>query len=82
MLKPVQPKGAPIDASDYVAGDDAIERFRILLRIPTVSRDDPALLDRAPFDQWIPMVREDSESLIYARGAQRKRFCHYEALRA
>lgn len=57
-LRPTQPAGAPIDAGDYAAGDDAVERFRTLLRIPTVSRDDPALLDRAAFDQWIPTLRE------------------------
>jgi len=58
MLRPAQPKGAPIDAGGYAAGDDAVERFRTLLRIPTVSRDDPVLLDHSSFDQWIPMLRE------------------------
>ena len=56
-LKPTQPAGVPIDAGGYVAGDDAVERFRTLLRIPTVSRDDPVLLDRTAFDQWIPTLR-------------------------
>ena len=39
VLEPSRPSGPVLDAGDYRAGDDAVERFRELLRIPTVSRD-------------------------------------------
>lgn len=57
-MRPSAPQGAPLTAGGYKAGDDAVERFRALLRVPTVSRDDPALVDRAPFEAWIPTLRE------------------------
>ena len=50
-MKPARPQGSPLDAGGYRAGDDAVERFRELLRIPTVSRDDPELVDREPFER-------------------------------
>ena len=56
-LKPTLPAGSPIDAGGYHAGDEEVERFRTLLRIPTVSRDDPAKLDREPFDRWVPTLQ-------------------------
>ena len=56
-LRPSKPVGAPIDAAGYKAGDDAVARFQELLRIPTVSRDDPAKVDREPFESWIPTLR-------------------------
>ena len=49
--------GAPLTAGGYAAGDDAVERFRTLLRVPTVSRDDSALVDRAPFEMWLSTLR-------------------------
>lgn len=51
------PAGAPLTAGGYAAGDDAVERFRTLLRVPTVSRDDSALVDRAPFEMWLSTLR-------------------------
>ena len=56
-LRPSRPVGAPIDAAGYKAGDDAVARFQELLRIPTVSRDDPAKVDREPFERWVPTLR-------------------------
>lgn len=56
-MKPARPQGSPLDAGGYRAGDDAVERFRELLRIPTVSRDDPELVDREPFERWIPTLQ-------------------------
>lgn len=56
-MKPTLPAGSPIDAGGYHAGDAEVERFRTLLRIPTVSRDDPAKLDREPFDCWVPTLQ-------------------------
>ena len=50
-------QGAPLDAGGYKAGDDAVERFRELLRIPTVSREDVSLRDDAAFARWIPTLR-------------------------
>lgn len=57
-LKPAVPVGPPLDAGEYRAGDDAVARFQTLLRIPTVSRDDPARLDREPFERWVPTLRQ------------------------
>ncbi|MDO4437439.1 MAG: M20/M25/M40 family metallo-hydrolase [Coriobacteriaceae bacterium] len=57
-LRPSAPAGTPLTAGGYQAGDAAVERFRTLLRVPTVSRDDPALIDRAPFEAWLPCLRE------------------------
>ena len=56
-LKPSAPTDAPLDAGGYHAGDEAVERFQELLRIPTVSRDDPALVDREPFERWVPTLK-------------------------
>lgn len=57
-LKPTASEADPICAGGYRAGDDEVEHFRTLLRIPTVSRDDPALFDRKPFEQWVPALRK------------------------
>ena len=57
-MRPSAPAGAPLTAGGYAAGDDAVERFRALLCVPTISRDDPALVDRAPFEAWVPTLRE------------------------
>ena len=51
--KPSHPQGTPLTASDYSAGDDAVERFRELLRIATVSREDVSQRNDAAFAQWI-----------------------------
>lgn len=56
-MRPSSPKGTPLDAGGYRAGDDAVARFQELLRIPTVSRDDPAQVDREPFCRWVPTLR-------------------------
>lgn len=56
-MKPARPLGSPLDANDYRAGDDAVERFQELLRIPTVSRDDPRQVDRGPFERWVPTLQ-------------------------
>ena len=61
-LKPTLPAGSPIDAGGYHAGDEEVERFRTLLRIPTVSRDDPAKLDREPFDRWVPTLQRSTRA--------------------
>ena len=50
-------QGTPLDAGSYKADDAAIERFRELLRIPTVSREDISLRDDEPFRQWIPTLQ-------------------------
>ena len=57
QMKPSKPSGYPLGASGYKAGDDAVERFQTLLRIPTVSRSDPALLNREPFERWVPTLK-------------------------
>mgnify|MGYP003269442111 FL=1 len=57
-LRPSAPAGTPLTAEGYHAGDDAVGRFRALLRVPTISRDDPALVDRTPFEAWVPTLRE------------------------
>lgn len=57
-MRPSEPPAAPLGAGGYKAGDDAVERFRALLRVPTISRDDPAEVDRAPFEAWVPTLRE------------------------
>ena len=56
-LKPSAVPGAPIDADGYRAGDDAVERFREMLRVSTVSDTDPAKVDREPFERWVPTLR-------------------------
>ncbi len=56
-MRPSRAQGSPLDAGGYTADDAAVERFRELLRIPTVSRDDPALVDREPFERWVPTLR-------------------------
>ena len=56
-LKPSAPEGAPVDAGGYRADDAAVERFRELIRIPTVSREDASLRDDEPFRQWVPTLR-------------------------
>ena len=56
-LKPSAPAGAPVDADGYRADDAAAERFRELIRIPTVSREDASLRDDEPFRQWVPTLR-------------------------
>lgn len=57
QLRPARPIGAPLDAAGYRAGDDAVERFQELLRIPTVSRENPADVDRKAFKRWVPTLR-------------------------
>ena len=57
QLKPSKPVGAPLGAAGYKASDDAVARFQELLRIPTVSREDPAKVDREPFERWVPTLR-------------------------
>lgn len=57
FLKPSRTKGAPLGADGYVPDAGAVDRFRALLRIPTVSRDDPAAVDTEPFDRWVPTLR-------------------------
>ncbi len=59
-LRPSAPAGTPLTAEGYHAGDDAVERFRALLRVPTISRDDPALVDRTPFEAWCPPCASSS----------------------
>ncbi len=56
MLKPSCPKGTPLSAEGYKADDEAVERFRELLRIPTVSRSKVEERDDAVFAQWIPAL--------------------------
>ncbi|WP_019239277.1 MULTISPECIES: M20/M25/M40 family metallo-hydrolase [Enorma] len=56
-MKPARPAGAPLDAGVYHADDDAVKRFQELLRVPTISRDDPKLVDRKPFTRWVPTLR-------------------------
>lgn len=56
-LKPSRAHGAPLDAGGYHAGDDVVARFQELLRVPTVSRPDPADVDRAAFDAWVPTLQ-------------------------
>lgn len=55
-LRPARPAGAPLDAGGWKADDQVVERFRELLRIATVSRDDPALVDRSQFELWLPTL--------------------------
>ena len=57
QMEPCKPSPVPLDAGSYKAGDDAVERFQELLRIPTVSRDDPALIDRSAFERWVPTLK-------------------------
>ncbi len=56
-LEPARPNGAPIDAGDYHADDAAVERFREVLRIPTVSRDDVSQRDDAAFELMARTLR-------------------------
>ena len=56
-LKPSRVPGKPIDAGGYRAGDDAVERFQEMLRVPTISHEDPTQVDRAPFENWVPTLR-------------------------
>ena len=55
--KPSAAQGTPLTAGGYKAGDDAVERFRELLRIATVSREDVSQRDSTVFAQWIPTLR-------------------------
>lgn len=55
--KPSAAQGTPLTAGGYKAGDDAVERFRELLRIATVSREDVSQRDNTVFAQWIPTLR-------------------------
>lgn len=57
LLVPSKPEGTPIGADGYEAGMDAVERFRELLQIPTVSRDDVAERDDMAFGRWIPTLK-------------------------
>ena len=50
-------QGTPLDAGNYKADDAAVDRFRELLRIPTVSREDISQRDDKPFRQWIPALQ-------------------------
>lgn len=65
-MRPSAPAGTPLTAGGYTAGDDAVERFRTLLRVPTVSRDDSALVDRAPFEAWLLTLREQYPRVLAA----------------
>lgn len=56
-LKPSRPYGTPLSADGYKAGDDAVERFRELLRIPTVSRGEVSERDDEAFAEWIPALQ-------------------------
>lgn len=56
-LKPAEPKGAPIDAGGFEPDDACVERFRALLRIPTVSRRDESERDDAAFEEFRATVR-------------------------
>ena len=56
-LRPARVPGEPLDAGGYRAGDDAVERFCEMLRVPTVSDTDPAKGDREPFERWVPTLR-------------------------
>ena len=56
-MKPSRVPGTPIDAGGYHAGDDAVERFQEMLRVPTVSRQNRAEEDREPFERWVPTLR-------------------------
>ncbi len=55
--KPSIAQGTPLTARGYKAGDDAVERFRALLRVATVSREDVSQRDDAAFTQWIPTLQ-------------------------
>ena len=57
-LKPTSLAATPLDAGGYHASEAEVKRFQTLLRIPTVSRDDPALVDREPFKRWVPTLRK------------------------
>lgn len=56
-LEPARPKGPAIDAGGYRADDAAVERFREVLRIPTVSRGDVTLRDDAAFEEMAATLR-------------------------
>jgi len=56
-LEPTRPKGTPIDASGYRADDASVERFREVLRIATVSRDDVTQRDDAAFEELARTLR-------------------------
>lgn len=56
-MRPSAPEGAPLDAVGYRADDAVVERFRELIRIPTVSREDVSQRDDEPFRQWVPTLR-------------------------
>lgn len=56
-LKPSAPQGTPLDAEGYHAGDDAVERFQEMIRVKTISREDASLVDREPFEQWVPTLK-------------------------
>ncbi len=56
-LEPTRPKGPAIDAGGYRADDAAVERFREVLRIPTVSRGDVTLRDDAAFEEMAITLR-------------------------
>ena len=56
-MRPSAPEGAPLDAEGYRADDAVVERFRELIRIPTVSREDVSQRDDEPFRQWVPALR-------------------------
>lgn len=56
-VKPTPPKN-PIPHSDARGDDAAVERFREMLRLPTVwGREDPNA-DHTPFDQFMPKMRQ------------------------
>ena len=51
-LRPANPKGSPLDAGGFEPDDACVERFRTLLRIPTVSRQDEEDRDDAAFEDF------------------------------
>ncbi len=48
----------PAETADPATDDPAIDRFTALLRIPTVSRSDPAAVDRAAFATFRATLKE------------------------
>lgn len=74
-LRPTEPMGTPIDAGDFEPNDACVERFRTLLRIPTVSRHDEVERDDASFEEFrttvwrlYPYVFEAFEEPVYFHG--------------
>ncbi|MGI6217064.1 MAG: M20/M25/M40 family metallo-hydrolase [Coriobacteriales bacterium] len=56
-LKPTEVKD-PLPPTEVEVGDDAVERFREMLRIPTVWAGENPNADHEPFDRFIPKMKE------------------------